>query len=423
MAASIKKIVVVTSVLPDEIQYSKDGNGDSIPIISDTESRLDALDNFNHPRIRRVHILRAFEQKYADSMVFVKPPDPPQATATLDLVESYRGTQSTGLLTFFATAWKQWSDLGDAGRDPMASLKTKSPEKDKATPKESDLENTINTKNVPALVPGNVSLSRDPHQRPSKNVMGQIGYYCTDTCTPVFGALLSELSWDAATIHHALDLLLSTPTECSNTSNKVVYALPTHPGHHAARDSFGGYCYLNQAAHAAQLFLDSGKMKKVAVLDVDYHCGNGTASIFYDNPNVLVVSIHCHPDHDYPFHSGFSEENDEAEALCHLPLLPGAAWEPQYRSALEQGMQAIQEFGAEALVVSLGLDTLGGDPVTLRRAGFDLKKSPDYWEMGKLIGSSVDKDMPCLFVQEGGYKMDDLGEAAADVVAAFASER
>lgn len=418
--ATSNKIVVVTSVLPDEIQYSKDGNG--IPIISDKESRLDALDDFNHPRIRRVHILRSSQQKYADSMVFVKPPDPSQVT--VDLAESYKGTQSAGLLTFFATAWKQWSDLGDAGRDPMASLKTKSHGEDRATSGESELTNINSNTNVPALVPGNVSLPRDSHQRPSKNVMGQIGYYCTDTCTPVFDALLSELSWDAATIHHALDLLLSAPTDPPITStSKVVYALPTHPGHHAARDSFGGYCYLNQAAHAAQLFLDSGKMKKVAVLDVDYHCGNGTASIFYDNPKVLVVSIHCHPDHDYPFHSGFSEENEEAKALCHLPLLPGSAWEPQYRSALEQGMKAIKEFGAEALVVSLGLDTLGGDPVTLRRAGFELKKTPDYWEMGKLIGSSLGSDIPCLFVQEGGYKMDDLGEAAADVVAAFASER
>ena len=406
---SEKKIVVVTSVLPDEIRY--DDAGKTIPCISDKEARLDALDSFNHPRIRRVHILRAFQQKYADSMLFVKPSDPSQSDP-MDLVQSYRGTQSEGLVTLLVNAWKKWCDLGEAGRDPMASLKVKSQGEggDEAAPI-----------NIPALIFGNVPLSRDPHQRPSKNVMGQVGYYCTDACTPIFDGLVSELQWDAATIHRAMDLLLSSSD--ANRRPRVVYALPTHPGHHAAQDSFGGYCYLNQAAHAAQLFLDSGTMTKVAVLDVDYHCGNGTASIFYNNPNVLVVSIHCHPDHDYPFHSGFSEENETAPALCHIPLLPGATWEPQYRSALEQGMQAIQEFGAEALVVSLGLDTLGGDPVTLRRAGFHLKKSPDYWEMGKLIGSHANNDIPCLFVQEGGYKMDDLGEAAADVVAGFASER
>ena len=162
--------------------------------------------------------------------------------------------------------------------------------------------------------------------------------------------------------------------------------------------------------------------EKVAVLDVDYHVGNGTASIFYDNPNVLVISIHCHPDYDYPFHSGFEEENDTAQATFHLPLLPGATWDSTYKDAVEKAMNKIAEFGANALVVSLGLDTLDDDPVTLRRAGFHLK-GKDYWEMGKLIGSQFKQHAPCLFIQEGGYNMEKLGEAAAEVVAGCASER
>lgn len=405
-----KNIVVVTCVLPDEICFDK---ASKEPVISDKEGRLDAFDDFNHPRVRRVHILRSFQEKYADRITFVKPSNP-SGSDPLDLVNSYKGTQSEGLLTFFFDAWKKWSDLGEAGRDPMASLKIQGEVADDHLAAE-----TFASANIPALVPGNIPLPRDAHQRPSKNVMGQIGYYCTDLCTPVFEELVCELQWDAATIDHAVELML---VDFPNNSTNTVYALPTHPGHHAATDSFGGYCYLNQAAHCAQKFLDSKKMTKVAVLDVDYHCGNGTASIFYDNANVLVVSIHCHPDHDYPFHSGFADENESAEALCHLPLLPGATWDGEYRAALEQGMKAIQDFGAEALVVSLGLDTLGGDPVTLRRAGFQLKLE-DYWSMGKLIGSQLKSDAPCIFVQEGGYKMDELGEAAADVVAGFASER
>ena len=404
--------MVVTSVLPDEIKYSND-----VPVIPDKETRLDALDDFNHPRIRRVHILRAFQQKYSDSMTFVKPSDPTTTddaigTSPCDrIVSYYKSTQSEDLLIFLTEAWKKWVELGDSGRDPMTSLS-----------KNEEKTNVSKNSNIPALVPGNVPLPRDPHQIPSRNVMGQIGYYCTDTCTPIFGELVTELLWDAATIHHAMDLLLLPKGD--EQRPKAVYALPTHPGHHAAKDSFGGYCYLNQAAHAAKLFLDScPSISKVAVLDVDYHCGNGTASIFYDNPNVLVVSIHCHPDHDYPFHSGFAEENDKAPALCHIPLLPGATWDDDYKAALTQGVNTIRDFGAQALVVSLGLDTLEGDPVTLRRAGFRLQKSPDYWEMGSLIGSTLDKDIPCLFIQEGGYKMNELGEAAADVVAGFVSKR
>ena len=142
---------------------------------------------------------------------------------------------------------------------------------------------------------GNVPLPREPNQRPSQNVMGQVAYYCTDTCTPVFAELLEELQQDAAIVSHALHVLQQSP-------NTIVYALPTHPGHHAANDSFGGYCYLNHAAAVAQRLKEGLSLEKVAILDVDYHAGNGTASIFYEDPKFLVVSIHCHPDWEYPFH-------------------------------------------------------------------------------------------------------------------------
>ena len=215
---------------------------------------------------------------------------------------------------------------------------------------------------------------------------------------------------------HALELLLKKEEE----TPKVVYALPTHPGHHAAQDSYGGYCYLNHAAHAATQL--QKHFKKVAVLDIDYHCGNGTASIFHGNSNILVVSIHCHPDYDYPFHSGFEEENT-TDDLLHLPLLPGATWKDQYQPALQRAVDHIfDKFQAEALVVSLGLDTLAGDPVTLRRAGFQIFPD-DYRPIGELIGSKLPASAPCLVVQEGGYKMDDLGKAAADVIVGIAAGR
>jgi acetoin utilization deacetylase AcuC-like enzyme len=93
-------------------------------------------------------------------------------------------------------------------------------------------------------------------------------------------------------------------------STSVAYAITTHPGHHAAQDSFWGYCYLNHAAYAAKLLLQSQdtSIQKVAILEVDYHCRNGTASIFYEDPSVLVVSLYCDPDVEYPFHSGFGHK-------------------------------------------------------------------------------------------------------------------
>jgi acetoin utilization deacetylase AcuC-like enzyme len=199
-------------------------------------------------------------------------------------------------------------------------------------------------------------------------------------------------------------------------AGEIAYALPTHPGHHAATDSFGGYCYVNHAARAAKLLQSKLNGAKVAILDVDYHCGNGTASIFYQDASVLVVSIHCDPDWDYPFHSGFKEETGAEEGVgttLHLPLQPNTNWD-SYREALIVGIDRIQDFGAKAVVVSLGLDTHDGDPCTIRRAGFTLSGT-DYWNMGQTIGIKLG-DLPTVFVQEGGYLMDKVGKAAADVV-------
>lgn len=154
----------------------------------------------------------------------------------------------------------------------------------------------------------------------------------------------------------------------------------------------------------------------------DYHCGNGTASIFYDDPTVFVVSLHCDPDWDYPFHSGFADQtgaNDGIGLTLHLPLPPGTEWDV-YGPALEKALDRILDFGAQALVVSLGLDTHEGDEVSVRRAGFRLRGS-DYLEMGQTMGRMI-RDMPTVFIQEGGYKMDVVGEVAADVVVGFCAK-
>jgi len=276
------------------------------------------------------------------------------------------------------------------------------------------------TTTIPPLIPSNTSLPRLKskihsynNQRPSKNVMGQIGYCCTDTCTPIYKELRSELHSDARLLQAALG-------QCdSDSSNKIVgstlYLLPTHPRHHACHDGFGGYYYVNHAAALA------AALPRPAILDLDYHCGNGTAVLFHDEENVMVVSLHCDPDFEYPFHNGFADESQGT--TLHLPLPPRTNWQG-YRVALEHALNAIQDFAPETLIISLGLDTHAGDPCAIRRAGFRLEGN-DYVEMGKLLGSQLGclSVSTTIFVQEGGYRMDRIATAAADVVGSFHKAR
>jgi acetoin utilization deacetylase AcuC-like enzyme len=381
-------IAVVSRYLPGESLRSDVQTGN--PVLSDADEINDNLDAFNHPRLRRALILQAMYKTEDSVFTFDTPKAPCQD------FNSYRTVCSERLLDFLSDSYDKWHALGDEGQDSLGIMK-------KASINEEDDRS-------PPLVPGNVVLHRDKAQRPSKNVMGQIGFFCTDFCTPIIKELKEELLWDSATMKLAAEKL--------SRNCPVVYALGTHPGHHAAYDSFGGYCYLNHAAFLARELQSQGRAK-VAVLDVDYHAGNGTVSLFYSDPTVLVISIHCDPDFDYPFHSGFADEIGEGKgegATLNLPLPVGTVWNG-YKGALEKAMDKINDFGAEALIVSLGLDTHAGDPCTIKRAGFKLE-GDDYKEMGKTIGKNC--DIPTIFVQEGGYKMDKVPGAAANVLKGFA---
>ncbi len=396
-SAAACALVVVSRRTPDSVQM---GEGEK-PIIDDSDQANDALDRFNHPRERRALILLALAaaKKSHQPITFQSPTEP---ASHLDV---YNAVHTARLIEFLVTAWKRWDALGEAGQDPGCTMLVPEPK-------------TITSS--PPLIPICMPLPREPHQRPSTSVMGEVGFFCTDTCTPIFADLLVELLWDAAVVQDAVQLVLQPQQQ----PPVVAYALPTHPGHHAAQDSFGGYCYVNHAALSAHL-LSNGKERRVAILDVDYHCGNGTASIFYENPNILVVSIHCDPDFDYPFHSGFADETgigDGVGVTLHLPLPPQTSWNHGYQQAVEQAMKKIvQEFRADALVVSMGLDTYKDDPCAIRRAGF-LLEGNDYWEMGQLIGKRIREGVgfiPTVFLQEGGYKMDRIGDAAASVVTGY----
>lgn len=193
---------------------------------------------------------------------------------------------------------------------------------------------------------------------------------------------------------------------------RAAFALTRPPGHHAGADFFGGYCFLNNAAIAAQALRDAG-CARVAVLDIDYHHGNGTQAIFYDRADVLTVSVHGDPHTEYPYYLGYADERGAGAGQgfnLNLPLARGtgfAAW----RSALAAALQAVAAYRADALVVALGVDTFEGDPIS----GFGLK-SPDYLQVGRDIAAA---GLPSVFTFEGGYAVAEVGVNAVNVLQGF----
>ena len=232
---------------------------------------------------------------------------------------------------------------------------------------------------------------RPPHDRGVR-----AGYYCIDTFTP-----LSRDAYKAA--RAAVNVALSG-AEAIVDGNPLVYSLCRPPGHHAERDTYGGFCYFCNGAIAAQ-YLRS-KLGKVAILDVDYHHGNGSQDIFYNRSDVLTVSIHGHPSFAYPYFSGFADETGEGEGLGfnhNLPL-PEHVLDARYLEELEEAFKLIRVFKPEALVVSLGLDIAKADPTGT------WSLTPDgLFEIGRRIGNLK---LPTLLVQEGGYNIRTLGRNA-----------
>jgi acetoin utilization deacetylase AcuC-like enzyme/GNAT superfamily N-acetyltransferase len=218
------------------------------------------------------------------------------------------------------------------------------------------------------------------------------GYYCIDTFTP-----LNRNAFLAA--KRAVDCCLTGSTKLLEGGG-TVYALVRPPGHHAEKKVFGGFCYFNSGAIAANFLSRYGK---VAMLDVDYHHGNGQQDIFYNRKDVLTVSIHGHPSFAYPYFCGFAQEKGEGEGLgfnINYPLKEQLTAE-EYLRVLEQALSRIKRFNPSYLVVLLGLDTAKGDPT-----GTWSLASKDFYRNGNLIGKLK---IPTLVVQEGGYRNRVLG--------------
>ncbi|MFW5969842.1 MAG: histone deacetylase family protein [Halofilum sp. (in: g-proteobacteria)] len=245
---------------------------------------------------------------------------------------------------------------------------------------------------------------RTLRQKCPRQIDGRVSWYAMDAGTPI-----TKGTWPAVTASAAVAL---TGARLIGEGERAVFSLCRPPGHHAAADLLGGYCYLNNAAVAAQSLIDRGA-GRVVVLDIDYHHGNGTQAIFYERPDVLFLSIHADPADEFPHFLGYADETGAgagagANANWPLPLGTGRdAW----MEALDQACRRIERFGPDALVVSLGVDTFHGDPIS--RFTLD---SADFGPIGARIARL---GLPTLFVMEGGYAVEEIGINAVGVLTGF----
>ena len=232
-------------------------------------------------------------------------------------------------------------------------------------------------------------------QHPPKDWTLAVGYYCIDTFTPIH-----RESWNTA--RKAVDCALTAAAEILG-EHCYSYALVRPPGHHSERSYFGGYCYLNSAAIAANYLSQHGR---VAMLDIDYHHGNGQQDIFWERDDVLTVSIHGHPDFAYPYFSGFKNEIGAGKGKgfnINMPL-PESVNGAEFIAALKKASKHIKQFNPKFLVVPIGFDTARNDP-----SGSWSLDPADFKESGKLLASL---GPPTVFVQEGGYQIGRLAKYA-----------
>jgi acetoin utilization deacetylase AcuC-like enzyme len=240
--------------------------------------------------------------------------------------------------------------------------------------------------------------------RKPEGFLGQKGYYAFGWGTPILDGTWEAAYWSAQCALTAADLV--------RAGEGVAYALCRPPGHHAATDLYGGYCYLNNAAIAARSLLVDGA--RIAILDVDYHHGNGTQIIFYRDPDLFYGSLHAHPDEEYPYYWGDVDEQGEGPgtgANRNWPL-PRGTGDVRYLETLDEVLATIREFGADYLVVSAGFDIVDGDP----EGGFRVTDG-GLREIGERIAALY---LPTVLVQEGGYLLNRLGEHAVAFLRAFA---
>lgn len=232
----------------------------------------------------------------------------------------------------------------------------------------------------------------------------QLGYYALAA-----DSAITEGTWQAASA--AKDLAMSA-TEWVMAGHSSAFALCRPPGHHAARDQFGGYCFLNNAAIAAQYALDLGA-KRVAILDVDFHHGNGTQDIFYERDDVLTLSLHGDPKEAFPYFLGHADEVGRAAGVGfnhNYPMPSGTSYQA-WSQALEQAFSRIRQCECDFLVVALGVDTFENDPISFFKLASD-----DFLDYGRKLGQL---GLPTVFTMEGGYAVEEIGINTVNVLEGF----
>ena len=243
-------------------------------------------------------------------------------------------------------------------------------------------------------------------RRPLKlsRIDARLGQYSYDASTPIGPGTWNATYWSAQAALSGMDAILG--------GERSAFALCRPPGHHAGADYMGGYCYLNAAAIAAESAISAGR-KRVAILDIDYHHGNGTQDIFLARGDVFFASIHADPRTDYPFYWGHADETGigggEGTTL-NLPLPQGTSITP-FEAALDRALGAIARFGADVLVCSFGADTFAGDPISF----FELR-TEDYAPIARRVAAA---SLPTLIVMEGGYAVDALGANVSSFLSGF----
>jgi len=227
----------------------------------------------------------------------------------------------------------------------------------------------------------------------------RLGQHSFDTSTPLGPGTWDACYWSVQTALSAFNAVLA--------GERAAFAFTRPPGHHAGRDYFGGYSYLNHAAICAEAALDAGR-RRIAIFDVDYHHGNGTQDIFARRDDVFFGSIHADPSTDYPFFWGHADES--GGNILDLPLPRGTEWSG-YAPALTQAIDWLEKSAPDLLIVSYGADTHEADPIS----HFKLKTS-DYAPMARRIASM---GLPTLIVMEGGYAIEPLGANVAEFLSGF----
>ncbi|OWU85709.1 acetylpolyamine aminohydrolase [Oceanicola sp. 22II-s10i] len=285
-------------------------------------------------------------------------------------VAPIRAMCDAGYLEFLETAWEQWKAEGMEGEIIAASFPAR----------------------------------RMQIARPPRNIDGKAGYYALASETAI-----TRGTWEAAQGSAAC---AQAATRAVIGGDRAAFALCRPPGHHATADMYGGYCFINNAALAADQFRASGAAK-VAVLDIDFHHGNGTQDILYDRGDVFFASLHGAPEDAFPYFLGYADETGTGAgegATANYPMAPGTAYD-LWSGALDDALARIRAFGAEALVVSLGVDAYKDDPIS-----FFKLDSPDFMDAGRRIATL---NLPTVFCMEGGYAIEAVGVNAVNVLEGF----